>query len=124
MKNIKHIELSRELLEKIVSYFPTKKYKAQSHLFYEGQIPISGYLIIDGSIQISKKKKFKKLLTSGSVVGIDELLSKKPVDISAEVFPNTELCFLDKSTLLELLKMENLDFSKYLKNVFGIKYQG
>ena len=122
MKSIKFIELNADLLEKIHQFFPSKKYKTQSHLFYEGQIPISGYLILDGSIKISKKKKLKKILSAGSVIGVDELIEKKPVDVSAEVYPNTELCFIDKTTLLEIIKKETLDLSKTLKKVFEIKH--
>ena len=64
MKNIKFIELDSDLLEKIHQYFPSKTYKTQSHLFYEGQIPISGYLILDGFIKITKKKKINEVSLS------------------------------------------------------------
>lgn len=104
MKSLKHIEISSELIKKITAYFPSKKFKSQSHLFYEGQIPISGYLILNGSIQISQKKKLKKILQAGYLIGLAELINKKPITVSAEVFPNTEVCFLDKTTLLEIFK--------------------
>ncbi len=122
MKSIKFIELDADLLEKIQQFFPSKKFKTQSHLFYEGQIPISGYLVLDGSIKISKKKKLKKILSAGSLIGVDELIQKKPVEVSAEVFPNTELCFIDKTTLLEIIKKESLDLSITLRKVFELKH--
>ncbi|AUN97755.1 cyclic nucleotide-binding domain-containing protein [Bacteriovorax stolpii] len=117
MKFLKHIELSRDLIEKITAYFPTKVYKSHSHLFYEGQIPISGYLVLDGSIQISKKKKFKKMLQSGSLIGVAELMNKVPSPISAEVFPNTQVCFLDKSTLIEIYQKADSDIVNLLKQI-------
>ncbi len=117
MKFLKHIELSRELIDKITAYFPTKVYKSHSHLFYEGQIPISGYLVLDGSIQISKKKKFKKMLQSGSLIGVAELMNKIPSPISAEVFPNTQVCFLDKSTLIEIYQKADSDIVNLLKQI-------
>lgn len=108
MKQLSHIELSSDLIKKITSYFPSKKYKTQSYLFYEGQVPISGFLILDGSIQISQKKKIKKMLRAGYLLGVFELLNKMPIEISAEVCPDTEICFLDKTTLMELsLSPEN-----------------
>ena len=112
MKSLKHIELSRELIDKITAYFPSKKFKSQSHLFYEGQIPISGYLIIDGSIQVSYKKKFKKMLNAGYLLGVNELLNKKPIGLSAEAFPNTEVCFIDKTTLLEITQGADTELLK------------
>lgn len=118
MKSLKHIELSRDLIDKIIAHFPTKVYKAQSHLFYEGQIPISGYLVIDGSIQVSKKKKFKKMLQKGSLIGVNELMNKTPIAMSAEVFPNTQVCFLDRTTLMEIESEKDKELSGLLKTIF------
>ena len=102
MKFLKHIELNRDLIKKLKAHFAIKVYKTHSYLFYEGHIPISGYLILDGSIQISKKNKVKKIFQKGTLVGMTELLNKIPSTITVEVFPNTKICFLDKTTLLEL----------------------
>lgn len=118
MKSLKHIELSSDLVQKITSYFPSKKFKSQSHLFYEGQIPISGYLIIDGSIQVSHKKKFKKMLNAGYLIGVAELLSKKPIQLSAEAFPNTEICFLDKTTLLQIFSDPKNELIEIFKQLY------
>lgn len=122
MKHQKHIELSPEQVEEIRTHFSSKKFKSQSYLFYEGQIPISGYLILDGTIQISANNKYKKILTNGTIIGVHELLKKEPIMISAEVFPNTELCFLDKSTMQEMLENENQELSKVLKDIFEIRH--
>lgn len=118
MKSLKHIELSRDLINKITTYFPSKKFKSQSHLFYEGQIPISGYLIIDGSIQVSYKKKFKKMLNAGYLLGVNELLNKKPIQLSAEAFPNTEVCFIDKTTLLEIFQGADTELLTLFKTLY------
>jgi CRP-like cAMP-binding protein len=117
MKNISHIEISKDLMKKIISFFPSKKYKLSTTLFYEGHIPISGYLIIDGSIQISTKKKFKKLLQKGALVGFYDLVNKKPSIIKAEVFPNTEICYLDKTTVIEMSKNADPELSLFMKEI-------
>ena len=121
MKFLMHIELSRDLIEKIAAHFPKKRFKTNSPLFYEGQIPIAGYLILDGSIQVSKKKKFKKLLPSGSLIGVNELINKIPIQMSAEVFPNTEICFLDKTTLMEVYETADSELLTFLKKIFEKK---
>lgn len=121
MKQLSHIELSSDLIKKIASYFPSKKYKTQSHLFYEGQVPISGFLILDGSIQITQKRKLKKMLKAGYLLGVFELLNKKPIEISAEVYPDTEICFLDKTTLLELSKSPENELSHLFK-IFTMRH--
>lgn len=117
MKSLKHIELSSDLVKKISTYFPSKKFKAQAHLFYEGQIPISGFLILEGSIQITKKNKFKKLISKNNLIGLFELLSKKPISLSAEAFPNTEVCFLDQTTLLEIFKEPHSELAAFFKSL-------
>lgn len=117
MKQPMHIELSSENIEKITAHFPSKTYKTNSTLFYEGQIPISGYLIVIGSIQLCKKKKFKKLFSSGTLIGFNELINKSPSPVSAEVFPNTQVCFIDKSTVLEVCKKVDNELAILLKKL-------
>ena len=118
MKSLTQIELSSSLIDKITTYFPSKKFKAQSYLFYEGQIPISGYLILEGSIQVSYKKKFKKMLNSGYLLGISELLNKKPIQLSAEAFPNTEVCFIDRTTLMEIFQGNDTELLTLFKTLY------
>lgn len=117
MKELKHIKLSDKLIKKICTYFPSKKYKTLSPLFYEGQIPISGYLILNGSIQITNKKKYKKILMSGALVGLTELMNKIPSKMNAEVFPNTEVCFLDKSSLNEFKEKADPELQDIFREV-------
>ncbi len=54
--------------------------------------------------------------------GLNELLDKKPSTISAEVFPNSQLCFLDKSTLKEILLNNEHELSNSLKDILEIKH--
>lgn len=117
MKSLKHMQISNELITKIIQYFPSKKFKSQSHLFYEGQVPISGYLILNGSIQISYKKKIKKILNAGHLLGLAELLNKKPILLNAEALPNTEVCFIDKTTLLEIFKGTDTELLTFFKSL-------
>lgn len=115
MKTFTQTKLSNEIIKVITSYFPSKIFKSQSHLFYEGQIPISGYLVINGAIIITQKKKVKNVLQTGHLIGIDELLRKNPIKVSAEVLAETEICFLDKSTLLEMSKDPNSNISSFIQ---------
>ena len=114
MKLHTHIKLTADLIKKITALFPVITYKVNSTLFYEGQIPISGYLLIDGTIQITNKKKMKQILNPGTLLGVQELMLKKPSNISAEVFPNTEICYLDKTTLNNLCNEDDSDLAQFL----------
>ena len=121
MKTNTHIEISKDILDQILSYFPSKKYKVQSHLFYEGQVPISGFLIINGAVKISNGKMFSKILSTGTIVGIDEHINKRPIPLSAEVYPNTEICFIDKGTLMDLFTHTNNEIARYFKKLCELK---
>jgi CRP-like cAMP-binding protein len=109
MKWIKHIHLSETLIDKLKKTSSTiKTFSLKSHLYYEGQTPIVAYLILKGSIQLSRNKKICNTLRPGTLLGIEEVIEKKSSDVSAEVLGNSTLCFLDRSTLLEIKKGDNI----------------
>ena len=62
---------------------PPKKFTISSPLFYEGQVPIVAYLLIEGCIQLLKNKKIKKIIKPGSLIGLDELMTNSPAKLSA-----------------------------------------
>lgn len=95
------IKLNPEDIALIKELSPMRKFDLTSPLFYEGQVPIVAYLLVDGSIVLFKKKKIKNILKAGSLVGLNELLSNSPSKLSAQVSADSILCFLDKSTMLE-----------------------
>lgn len=80
------------------------RYTAHSELFYEGQTPMVGYLLIDGHIQLLRNKKVKKILDAGTLLGVRELMTNAPMTYTAQILPETTVLFLDKSTIFELLK--------------------
>lgn len=95
------IKLNPEEIALIKELSPLRKFDLKSPLFYEGQVPIVAYLLIDGSIVLLKKKKIKNILKAGSLIGLNELLSNSPSKLTAQVSADSVLCFLDKSTMLE-----------------------
>ena len=103
MNKINSIKLENKDIVEIKKLSPQKKYSTCSPLFYEGQIPIVAYLLIDGCIQLLKNKKIKKILKPGSLIGLNELMTNTPSKLAAMVQPESTLCFLDKSTILEIL---------------------
>ena len=102
MKWIKQINLTETLIEKLKELTTVRTFSLKSPLFYEGQVPIVAYLVLRGSIQLSKKKKLHQILRPGMLLGGNALLEKKPSDVTAEVLGNTTLCFIDRSTMLEI----------------------
>lgn len=98
------IKLENQVISEIARISTQKKFSISSTLFYEGQVPIVAYLLIDGCIKLTKKNKTKKILKPGALIGLNELMTNSPASLSASVQADSILCFLDKSTILEDLK--------------------
>jgi CRP-like cAMP-binding protein len=109
------IQLEKESINEIAKVTPTKKFILNSHLFYEGQIPIVAYLLVEGCIKLMKNKKIKKILKPGSLVGLKELMNNSPSKLSAQVQADSTLCFLDKSTIQEMIQHEGNAISDLLR---------
>lgn len=107
MKWIKQIHLTESVLEKLKQVSSLKSFNLKTTLFYEGQTPIVAYLVIKGSIQLSRKKKIHNTLRPGAILGIEEVMAKETSDVTAEVLGNSTLYFLDRTTLLEIANGNN-----------------
>jgi CRP-like cAMP-binding protein len=113
----KLIKLDKEHIEKIKKFSESKIFATNSPLFYEGQTPVVAFLILDGSVNLTKNRKIKSTVRTGGLLGLKELMSNSPSSVSAEALPHTSVCFLDKSTVLEILKSQENDLSLLFKNI-------
>lgn len=112
MRILEKINISENLLEEIKKHFSSKFIKYRTHLFYQGQIPITGFFLLKGNVKIYKNKKNKKTISEGSFFGVHECLNKSAVSVSAEALPETEIFLLDQSTLKEILEDNNNNLLK------------
>lgn len=99
--------LDATLIEKIKSVAPIHRYTVSTDLFYEGQTPVVAFLLLDGHVQLVKNKKIRKVLNKGDLIGLKELVHHSPFPLSAQVLPNTDMIFLDKSTIFEILDVHH-----------------
>jgi CRP-like cAMP-binding protein len=109
MKKIHFIHLSDSAMTSLKKIAPIKKYSADAPLYYQGQTPIVAYFIIKGNILLQKNNKTYHKLTRGCVVGCRELLLNTPSTFTANVVSNSEICYIDKSTLLEIKNSKNTE---------------
>jgi CRP-like cAMP-binding protein len=107
MTTISSIKLENKIISEIVVLSAQKKFSINSTLFYEGQIPIVAYLLVEGCIQLFKNNKVKKTLKPGSLIGLNELLNHSPAKLGAIVQAESTICFLDKSTIFEIIQEAN-----------------
>ncbi|MFA6236356.1 MAG: cyclic nucleotide-binding domain-containing protein [Bacteriovorax sp.] len=115
MKKLNFIALENKIIAEITKFSPLMKFPADAPLFYEGQIPIVAYLLIDGCIHLFKKKKQKKSLKAGSLIGYSEMMNNSPSELTAQIQADSTVCFLDKSTIIEILKGDDSQLAAFLK---------
>jgi CRP-like cAMP-binding protein len=117
-------KLNPAFIAKIKEISDVRKFSLACPLFYEGQIPIVAYLVLEGSIVLSKKKKVKNIIKPGHLVGLNHLMAHTPSKMDAEVAAESTLCFLDKSTAFEIINLDNSELSKLLSKIANIKPHG
>jgi len=117
----KLVKLDKSFIEEIQTIAPVKMFQANSPLFYEGQTPIVAYLIVDGVVNLTKNKKIKTTLRSGSLLGVKELMSNSPSSMSAEALAHTKVCFLDKSTIKEIIHTHTDELGEFFKRICELK---
>ena len=118
------IKIENEFISEIKKISQETKFTTNSSLFYEGQVPIVAYLLVEGCIQLLKNNKIKKTLKPGTLIGLNELMTNSPSKLSAQVQADSVLYFLDKSTLLEIINDHNTDLSAFLLQAAEINPQG
>ncbi|WP_081653476.1 Crp/Fnr family transcriptional regulator [Bacteriovorax sp. DB6_IX] len=118
MKVIKNMVTSIE--QKIIQELTDKgeriTYTATSNLFYEGQVPVVAYLILSGNVHLMKSKKIKSTIGPGSLIGVKELMKNEAVEFSAMIMPETEVCFLSRSDIFEIID-ENSELSEHISQL-------
>jgi CRP-like cAMP-binding protein len=108
-------KLENKSIDEIKKISQEKRFSITSPLYYEGQIPIVAYLLLEGCIQLLKNKKIKKILKPGSLIGLSELMNNTPAKLSAQIQAESTVCYLDRSTIQEIIKDEESDLASLLK---------
>jgi CRP-like cAMP-binding protein len=101
-KKIHFINLSSEAIKSLKKIASFKTYSTNAPLHYQGQTPIVAYLIIKGNILLLKNNKIYHKLTKGCLIGYQELFLNAPSMFTAKILGDTEICYIDKSTILEI----------------------
>lgn len=95
--------VENEYIQRLTQMGEVVTYTVAADLFYEGQIPVVAYLILDGHVHLLKGKKIKDTIVGGHLVGARELMNNINAKMSAQIMPKTKVCFLSKSDIQEIL---------------------
>ncbi len=102
-------ELGNEKLDKLSLHKGCDFHKAGQILFQEGGYPAGLYCINKGKVKLYKigrdaKEQIVRLAKDGDVIGYRSLISGEQYSASAEVLEDASICFIPKSTFLDMLK--------------------
>ena len=96
-----------KVLKKLEGICTPREFKVETDLYYEGHTPVVAYLVLEGKVNLIKRKKVKVVAEKGVILGLKELMAHTPCNFGAKIQPNSKVCFLDKSTILEILNCDD-----------------
>lgn len=108
--------LSSEERHELRKTFGVKSFQQTAHLFYEGHIPLFGFILINGECRLFKKKKLVCHLEIGTIIGAKEILNYLPFSYSGIIAENSELIIIDRTSLLEITEQRS---PKHLFNILS-----
>lgn len=107
-------KLTTQELEKLKKRFESFRFKTPFHLVYEKQIPNTGIVLLDGEIELLKRKKIEEKVTTGSILGIYHLLNNVPVKHSYKINENSEVILIQKSDILQAIHDEDSELHELI----------
>lgn len=96
------IKLSVHELEEIKRFAPPQKFgKGIVTTIYKGQIPISGYVVYEGCLILTDKKR-KSFVKPGQMIFLEDSFFKRSVSFDVLIDSESVIGFLDRSSVLEM----------------------
>lgn len=99
--------ISNDIKNVLKEWCSPRLFQTEMEIIYEGHTPLAGYFIVDGLVQLSKKRKIINTLTKNHIFGVNEVLAHGPFPYTAKIKPGTQVYILDKSTLKEIFSLSN-----------------
>ena len=102
-------DLSERDLKLLEQCKTANHYKRKQIIFYEGNPVVGLYCIQSGKVKLYKtsddgKQQILKIAQGGDVLGHSALFTETPHIATAEVMEESDICFLDKTKFLSVLR--------------------
>ncbi len=100
--------LSREELGRLTQKKELRHYKRRENIFHPGTKPLGLFCISSGQVKVYQtgiegRDQIVRLAQEGDAIGYRALLSGEEYSACAEALEDTQLCFIDRPTLFELM---------------------
>lgn len=99
-------QLDKEQITSLLKESPARTFNVDETLVYENQVPMAGYILIEGKIIFEKKGRALKEVPLCGLICLKELLENRPVRHCVKIVAGSKAVIIDKSTALDLLKKE------------------
>lgn len=74
---------------------------------YEHQVPNTGIILLNGKLNLLKRKKVVQTLGPGTILGVKHLLNNVPLPNGCKVIAPSEVIILTKTDIIEALKKKD-----------------
>lgn len=95
--------LNDEALHILGGHFNLYTYRSDDILAREKQVPPVAMILINGTVELYKKKNFIEELRAGTLVGVYNLVRNIPFHFEYRIKANSQLLILPKSELMTIL---------------------
>jgi len=115
-------ELPEKELKQLAVYRTANHYNRKQIIFYEGNPALGLFCIRSGKVKLYKsnpegKQQILRILKEGDTIGQSSLFSNQPLQATAEAIEDSEVCFLDKTGFLLILKNNSSVALKLLRGL-------
>ncbi|MBC75402.1 MAG: hypothetical protein CME64_05235 [Halobacteriovoraceae bacterium] len=116
-RTVEALPLSAEEIKTLLEQSPARKFNVSETLVYKGQVPIAGYVLLEGLMTISSSPKNSREIPTNSLICANELLNNIALRETVEVAPGSKAIILDKSSVLEMIESGKAFFLTSVKDV-------
>jgi CRP-like cAMP-binding protein len=104
-------DLNFDELQNVSDHKVTNIYKKGQTLFVQGNHPYGLYCISHGNIKLTKvgpdgKESIVRIVSGGDILGHRSLFTEDNYSATATAMEDTEVCFIDKKFILQVIKNE------------------
>jgi hypothetical protein len=108
-------KLTQDEIQFLRERFNSLRFENAFDLVYESQIPNTGIVLLDGQINLLKRKKIHSTIEPGTLLGITNIINNEPSQLGCKVLGNSELIMLNKSEILEALNDKDPELYAIIK---------
>lgn len=115
-RTIEVLPLSHKEVATLLEQSPARQFNVAETLVYKGQIPLAGYVLLEGLITLSSSRKVTREVPINGLICASELLNDIALRETVEIAPGSKAIILDKSSVLDLIESGKTFFLSSVSN--------